>query len=140
MRSDQLNRSINPNELIFISYNNLNDDLAELFKIKLEYNGLNVWKANSNIYGGDDWRIEIDSGIIESDIIIVLLTNNSSKSLYVTYEWAFALGLGKKILPILLKECDLHPRINIYQYLDFTNKNRPWEKLFDLISKFRIKS
>ena len=39
-----------------------------------------------------------------------------------TYEWAFALGSGVPVLPLLLNsaEADLHPRLRTLQYLDFS--------------------
>ena len=64
----------------------------------------------------------------------------STKSPYVTYEWAFALGNGKTIIPILIEDCEVHPRINILQYLDFKEGKRPWDKLIERIKKIKDSS
>jgi CheY-like chemotaxis protein len=120
---------------VFISYNSTNDDLAELVKIKLEKEHIQVWKDTSQISIGTEWRNEIDQGLLNCDIIIVLLNQISTKSPYVTYEWAFALGNGKTIIPILTEDSEVHPRINILQYLDFKDGKRPWEKLIERIKK-----
>ena len=44
---------------------------------------------------GSDWRQEIDRAIRDSFVLIVVVSPDSKASEYVTYEWAFALGLGQ---------------------------------------------
>jgi hypothetical protein len=122
---------------VFISYNSKNEDFAELVKLKLEKEEIQVWKDTNQIQAGTEWRNEIDHGLLNCEIIIVLLNQVSTKSPYVTYEWAFALGNGKTIIPILIEECEVHPRINILQYLDFKDGKRPWDKLIDRIKKLK---
>ena len=118
---------------VFISYSSKKEDFAELVKMKLEEANLFVWKDINQIMAGKEWRNEIDSALLEANIILVILDENSVNSPYVTYEWAFALGNGKPILPLLIDDCTVHPRINVLQYLDFRDKNRPWDKLIGLI-------
>lgn len=122
---------------VFISYNSQNEDLAELVKMKLENEGFEVWKDTAQIGLGAEWRNEIDTGLINCDVIIVLLNAIAAKSAYVTYEWAFGLGNGKHIIPVITEECEVHPRIEMLQYLNFKNAQRPWEKLFDRIRKIK---
>lgn len=122
---------------VFISYNSKNEDFAELVKLKLEKEDIKVWKDTSQIFAGAEWRNEIDQGLLNSEVIIVLLNEISTKSSYVTYEWAFALGGGKMIIPVLIEECEMHPRIEILQYLDFKDGKRPWDKLIERIKKIK---
>ncbi len=125
---------------VFLSYNSQNEDFAELVKLRIEREGIQVWKDTNQIDAGTEWRNEIDQGLLNCEIIIVLLNQISTKSPYVTYEWAFALGNGKVIIPLLIEECDRHPRIDILQYLDFRGKNRPWDKLIERIKKIKNSS
>ena len=125
---------------VFLSYNTKQEDFAELVKMKLENQGIEVWKDTYEIAAGTEWRNEIDQGLLSCDAIIVLLNETSAKSSYVTYEWAFALGSGKHIIPILFEECEIHPRIEILQYLNFKNGQRPWEKLIERIKKIKSSS
>ena len=118
---------------VFISYSSLKEDFAELVKMKLEEASIFVWKDTNQIMAGKEWRNEIDSALLEANVILVILDENSVNSPYVTYEWAFALGNGKPILPLLIDDCKVHPRITVLQYLDFKDKNRPWDKLISLI-------
>lgn len=121
-------------KIIFISHNHDDADFAELLKLKLEKKGLNGWIDSERLKIGQDWREEIDLGIENSVAVIAIMTPEARKSEYVTYEWAFAWGKGKKVFPIMLKQTQLHPRLESLQYLDFTNRSsRPWEKLIESI-------
>ena len=122
---------------VFISYSSSDGDFAELMKMKLESSNIEVWRDVHEISPGEEWRNEIDYGLLNSDSIIIVLNQNSSKSSYVTYEWAFALGNGKNIIPILLEECEIHPRIRVLQYLDFKDKKRPWDKLVNRVNQLQ---
>ena len=100
-----------------------------------EKEDIQVWKATNQIDAGTEWRNEIDQGLLNCDIVIVLLNQLSTKSPYVTYEWAFALGKSKTIIPVLTEDCEIHPRIEVLQYIDFKGSTRPWEKLIERIKK-----
>jgi|GEM_PF-6529033 len=122
---------------VFISYSSSNEDFAELVKLKLEKENIIVWKDTNQISVGVEWRNEIDNGILSSDLIIIIMDKYSASSSYVTYEWAFALGNGKRVIPVLTEECEIHPRISVLQYFDFKN-NRPWDELIKLILSHQI--
>lgn len=63
--------------------------------------------------------------------VIVALSERSAQSPYVTFEWAFAIGRNKVVLPLKLGECDVHPRLEVIQHLDFSTPGAlPWESLF----------
>lgn len=118
---------------VFISYCNRKSDFAALVSLTLKHAGFKVWIDNASIPAGAEWRTEIDAGILCSDVIVILLDNDSAESSYVTYEWAFALGSDKCIVPVLVEDCKVHERINVLQFIDFRNNQRPWDKLIDRI-------
>jgi hypothetical protein len=121
---------VQSNNIIFISHDHDDSDFAELLKLRLEKNDLHGWIDSERLKIGQDWREEIDEGISKSLAVIVIMTPDARKSEYVTYEWAYAWGKDIKIFPIMLKQTQLHPRLESLQYLDFTNKaTRPWDKL-----------
>src|SRR5688572_7593149 len=59
--------------------------------------------------------------------------------MYVTYEWAFALGSRLDVLPILyapVSSEQMHARLHTIQYLDFANHaNIPWDKLIQRLKE-----
>lgn len=121
---------------IFISHDHDDADFAELLKLTLEKHNLIGWIDSERLKIGQDWREEIDEGINNSIATIVIMTPEARKSEYVTYEWAFAWGKQKKIFPLMLKQTQLHPRLESLQYLDFTNRvARPWDKLIESLKE-----
>ena len=120
---------------IFISYKKPDDgDFADAVANRIEKAGFSPWIDNDKLQAGKDWRNDIDQAIKESFTLIVIMAPEARASEYVTYEWAFALGAGINVIPILLKRTELHPRLEALQYLDFTDyTHRPWEDLIRVI-------
>ncbi|MBZ0279333.1 MAG: FHA domain-containing protein, partial [Anaerolineae bacterium] len=57
-----------------------------------------------------------------------------------THEWAFALGLGLRVIPIIVRFTPLHPRLSILKPLDFTENPIPeakWTQLTDWLKKLQ---
>ena len=116
---------------VFISYRHEDIDFAENVISRLEREGFTTW-ADSEIGAGEEWRTSIDLAIKNSFALIVIMTPRAKASEYVTYEWAFAWGVGIRVIPIMLTPTDLHPRLEALQYLDFTSaKSRPWDRLIE---------
>ena len=125
---------------VFISYASENAVFAELLKMKLDHAGIDVWLDHGKLRGGDEWRDSIDSGISQSQIMLVIVTPKSCESAYVTYEWGFALGKGRKVIPILLEDSEIHPRLEVLQYRDFRDPiSGPWTKLLEEIREHASK-
>jgi CheY-like chemotaxis protein len=120
----------------FISYASEDAILADLATMKLQKAGIQVWLDQGALHVGEEWRDAIDEGISSSDVFLVVLTPKSCKSPYVTYEWAFALGKGIKVIPLLFEDAEIHPRLAVLQYLDFREKKQlPWTKLIEEIGR-----
>jgi HEAT repeat protein len=118
---------------VFISFKHEDLDFAENVIARLEKGGFTTW-ADFKIGAGDEWRNSIDLAIKNSFALIVIMTPEAKASEYVTYEWAFAWGVGIRVIPIMLRSTQLHPRLEALQHLDFTSgKSRPWERLIQEI-------
>jgi hypothetical protein len=58
----------------------------------------------------------------------------SSALSFTTFEWAYALGKGKVLIPVKMNECLPHPRLQEIQYLDFSVPGAlPWDSLIEKI-------
>lgn len=119
---------------IFISYARDDKDSALLLKRELSDAGFQVWLDTDKLPVGKNWGDEIDEGIRTASAFIILMTPAAKESEYVAYEWAFAWGAGIKVIPLLRKPTELHPRLASLQYLDFT-VDQPWDKLIDLLKE-----
>jgi hypothetical protein len=116
---------------VFISYKHEDLDFAENVINRIEKAGFSTW-TDDKLHAGDDWRAMIDIAIKNAFALIAIMTPEAKASEYVTYEWAFAWGVGVKVIPLMLRPTRLHPRLEALQYLDFTSpKARPWERLVE---------
>lgn len=126
---------------VFISYSSADTIFADLTKMKLKEAGVEVWLDSGELRAGEEWRNAIDRGISSTDVMVVVLTPRSCESPYVTYEWGFALGRGIPVLPILLEDSKIHPRLDVLQYLDFRDHSTfLWDDLVSEISKCVLKN
>jgi hypothetical protein len=128
-------------ERVFISYSHDDFEFAESLQLRLDKEGFETWMDVERLNAGEDWREEIDVAIKNSFALLLILTPKALESRYVSYEWSFAWGAGKKVIPLLLIQVDdndIHPRLDRRQYLDFTTrKGREWDKLFGRLSQIR---
>lgn len=120
--------------MVFLSYATTDHIFAELAEIKLREAGITMWRDRGQLRAGEDWRHGIEQGISDSVAIVIALSTASCESSYVTFEWAYALGKGKPIIPLKLTECNVHRKLEAVQSLDFTVPGSlPWESLIERI-------
>jgi hypothetical protein len=127
---------------VFISYkrDTANKRFVNKMTEYLTQAGFDPWIDTAELQAGEDWREAIDQAIRDSLALIVVLTPEAVMSQYVTYEWAFALGVGKDVIPILYKDAQLHPRLIGKHYLDFTERSKshyPWDRLIARLVQIR---
>lgn len=116
---------------LFVSYRHETVDFAYLLASRLEELGFTV-VINPDPRAGEGWSPWIDRVIGEAFAVIALVTPESGASPFIAYEWSYALGAGIDVIPLLLSETDMHPRLNALQPLFFIDPlTRPWQALFD---------
>ena len=115
---------------VFLSYSRKDHYFAELADIKLSEAGIKLWRDQGQLRPGSDWRFGIERGIASSIAVIVALSENSADSSYVTFEWAYAMGKRKPVVPLRLQNCTVHPKLEPIQHLDFSVPwSLPWPAL-----------
>jgi hypothetical protein len=105
---------------IFISYSRKDIGFVRRLAGDLEAVGYDVWWDISDLRGGDDWLRVIPAAIKTSDVFLVVLSPNSAVSEWVEKEYAQALSLRRKIIPIMLKRSDVPFALNTLNYIDFS--------------------
>jgi hypothetical protein len=124
---------------IFLSYSSQDYFFAEMLDIKLQAEGFKLWRDLGSIRAGDYWRQSIEDGIAECVAVVVALSASSAESAYVTYEWAYALGMSKPVIPVKLSESKIHPRLEPTQHIDFSYpKSLPWTELIDRLKEIEV--
>src|SRR5579859_7511439 len=96
---------------VFLSYENEDRDFAETLMSRLEQNGVQACDHKNIPYPSDGWYSEIDQAIRQAAALIVIMTPMASASESVTYEWIYALGADIPVIPVVVKDTVLHPRL-----------------------------
>jgi len=125
---------------IFISYQGDDSDFADKVCTKLRTKKIPYWIAKTHLQGGDPWQPAIDTALREAFAVIVVMSPAAKASEYVAYEWSFALGADKLVIPLLRIKTPLHPRLAQIQYEDFTGSDSdrgPWQSLLKRVRKAR---
>jgi hypothetical protein len=112
-----------PNSMpqIFISYSRKDIAFARRLAGDLEKVGYNVWWDLTDLRGGDDWPRVIPAAIEASQYVIVVLSPNSAISDWVAKEYTQALGLRKRIIPIMLRPSRVPFALNTLNYVNFAS-------------------
>jgi len=107
----------------FISYSRINKEFATKLVKGLRAGGYPVWFDLLDIPTGSRWDDEVEKALRECSIFMIILTPASIASENVKDEIGYAIDHGKRILPVLLEECDVPLRLRRFQYVDFTTKS-----------------
>lgn len=116
---------------VFVSYAREDKDFAQQLTKQLRESGRIPWQDLRNLRGGDNWQAMIDDALRNAEALVVVMSPQATRSQYVTYEWAFALGAGVRVIPVVVKKrTPLHPRLSSIHYIDFTTRRgAPWVNL-----------
>src|ERR1039457_4498102 len=109
---------------IFVSYERGDRDFAVRLVVNLRKAGADIWIDDSDIPGGVDWTLVVQGAIETCSQFLVILSPTSVASEEVKREVDFALELGKPVVPVLYKKCDLRRlyRIGSVHKVDFTGE------------------
>ncbi|NDJ59701.1 MAG: toll/interleukin-1 receptor domain-containing protein, partial [Chloroflexi bacterium] len=92
----------------FLSHSSADKPLARKIFRALRDQAVSVWFDTVELRPGDSLLGKISAGIAQSDYLLILITENSSKSRWVQYEVETALtqeidGIGPIVIPLLLQ-------------------------------------
>jgi len=105
----------------FISYSRKDKDFAIEFAREMKSAGYSVWLDQLDIPTGARWDDQVEKALRECEVFLIILTPASVSSENVKDEIGYAIDHGKRIMPILLENCDVPFRLRRFQYVDFTN-------------------
>jgi Mg-chelatase subunit ChlD len=104
----------------FISYPRKNAEFALKLARELKTAGFDVWFDQLDIPAGARWDDEVQRALAECGIFLVILTPEAIESENVKDEIGYAIDSRKRILPVLLKPCNIPFRLRRFHYVDFT--------------------
>jgi hypothetical protein len=85
---------------VFLSYTREDDRLANALEKELKELELEIWRDVRSIVAGQRWVDSVEKSIRQARAVVVLITDTSAKSDWVTYEYAFASGAGIPVVAV----------------------------------------
>ena len=116
---DGVRPSKNQAAKVFISYGHDDKAFVQELATTLAKDNIEAWWDFDKLKGGHDWQKEIQQGIKRCDFFIVVLSPTSVDREWVLKEITYANEYKKKIIPLMLKECERPISIIEKQFIDF---------------------
>lgn len=99
---------------VFISYSSKDTEIVNEVVNMLETSGISYWKAPEMIPAGSNYAKEIPRVICECDIFLLIISEDSQRSIWVEKEIDFAINNRKVIVPLKLTEGKLTDMFSFY--------------------------
>jgi hypothetical protein len=104
---------------VFVSYSRREVSFVNYLVDDLEDNGFKVWLDYRSLIPGTPWEDQINQGIEESDVIILVVSKASMASENVETEWRNVLDLGKRVILVVFEAVDLYEVLEPFEWVDF---------------------
>lgn len=105
----------------FISYAREDSDFALQLARDLRTAGADLWIDQLDIRAGERWDRSIERALETCSGMMLILSPDSVGSPNVLDEVSYGLDEGKRIIPVMHRECKLPFRLRRFQYIDFTS-------------------
>jgi hypothetical protein len=109
---------------VFISYSRQDVKFAKKVNNDLVQNRINTWMDSIGIRGGDDWPERIAKAILESKVVLAIVSPDALASKWVNRELSFADKNEKLVFPLIYRTCKIPHwfdlRFGNIQWADFT--------------------
>jgi len=104
---------------LFISYGREELGFVDDLVGKLKSEGYEVWLDYWELIPGQAWKPQIDKGLKESDVILLIVSEKSVKSPNVKKEWKYFLEENKRPILLIVDAEDIDKDLEKYEWVDF---------------------
>lgn len=102
---------------VFLSYARADGlDAAAQLRAELAAMDFQVWRDIEEMQGGLAWKKQLFQALGQVDAVLVLLTPGAAASRSVAWEWETALTMGKRVVPLLIRPCDVPAELQALHY------------------------
>ncbi|MGB7338937.1 MAG: TIR domain-containing protein [Phototrophicaceae bacterium] len=104
---------------IFISYARKDSEYVHKLADELRRIGLDIW-IDRDIEAGSNWDDAIETALNDCDLMLLITTDASMASEYVTHEWSYFMGSKKPVYPFIPQNPapdNIHPRLQRVQHV-----------------------
>lgn len=119
---------------LFISYSRRQTPFVDRLADKLEDNGYSLWLDYQSLVPAKPWLGQINSGLENSDVLLLVVSQESIASPHVKPEWEGALKRRKRIILLIFDAVPLPKELAGCEWVDFrTHYNRSFKQLVGLL-------
>lgn len=124
---------------IFISHSHKDKEIVRRLTNDLRKYDLDVWLDEDLISPGDQWADKINESLDKSDVVLVIMSNNTAESRFQNSEIAFAIASQRKnpsklVIPVLVdKRADVPFFLKDVLYCDLSSNEKYDHNLKSLI-------
>ena len=119
---------------LFISYSRRQTPFVDRLADKLEDNGYSLWLDYQSLVPAKPWLGQIESGLNNADMLLLVVSKESLASDHVKPEWTGALKRKKRIILLIFEAVPLPPELQGCEWVDFrTRYNRSFKQLLNLL-------
>lgn len=105
---------------IFMSYSRREVGFVDQLTNQLEEKGFRVWLDYRSLIPGSPWKTQIEKGLDESEVILLVVSKESMASKYVELEWRQVIQEeDKRIVLAIFEAVDLPDVLEQYEWVDF---------------------
>jgi hypothetical protein len=120
----------------FVCYAREDSAFVRALTADLKARGIPMW-LDTDIPPGADWDRSIDESLHTCAKVLIVLSPAAVTSAEVRGELRTSLNLGKLIIPLLHRACDIPRQLQNVQYLDFSSDEATDARRADLASVLR---
>ncbi len=107
---------------VFISYSRREVPFVSHLVDDLEDQEFNVWLDYRSLIPGSSWQEQINQGIADSDVIVLVVSKASMASENVETEWQNVLELSKRTILVIFEAVQLPAALEPFEWVDFRGK------------------
>jgi hypothetical protein len=104
---------------IFMSYSRREVGFVDDLTHRLEKEGFKVWLDYRSLVPGTPWAGQIDKGLDESQVILLVVSKASMASKYVELEWRRVIKEARRVVLVIFEAVDLPKELEQYEWVDF---------------------
>ena len=104
---------------VFVSYSHSDSRLVVPVVALLRASRVLVFRDADGLLPGKRWREEIESAILNAQIVVVFWCHHAKRSKEVSREVRLAIANGRDVLPLLIDGTPLPRTLAQYQHIDF---------------------
>ncbi len=109
----------NSRHRIFVSYSREDREFANWVKDSLASDTYETWIDHNNIKASQIWLLAIEAALKSCDAMVLVLSPAALKSPFVHAEYLAIINMGKPLIPVLYKECEIPFILNPIHHINY---------------------